>query len=148
VESTTRFRVNSRGIVHEVVDGEVVAINLETGSYYGTDEAGTAIWQQLVGGATLGDVTTAALQRFDGHPMEIEQGVTEFVQRLVTEALIVPDEGGPAGAAPPGPIPDRVPFRRPRLDRYDDMRDLLLADPIHEVEASGWPGRRAATIGE
>jgi coenzyme PQQ synthesis protein D (PqqD) len=148
MEPAARFRVNSQGIVHEMIDGEVVAINLDTGSYYGTDEVGAAIWQLLAGGATLGDVTAAALQHFAGNPAEIEHGVAEFVQRLVTEALIVPDEDGTAVATPSVPTLGPTPFRLPRLDRYDDMRDLLLADPIHEVEPSGWPRRRTAKLGK
>jgi hypothetical protein len=25
------------------------------------------------------------------------------------------------------------------IDKYDDMRDLLALDPIHEVDSGGWP---------
>jgi hypothetical protein len=44
--------------------------------------------------------------------------------------------------------PDRVdpavpnqsgPFRVPVLNRYSDMADMLLLDPVHDVEESGWP---------
>ena len=28
------------------------------------------------------------------------------------------------------------------VDRYNDMRELLLLDPIHDVEETGWPNRR------
>jgi hypothetical protein len=27
----------------------------------------------------------------------------------------------------------------PVLSIYDDMQDLLLLDPIHDVDESGWP---------
>ena len=30
-------------------------------------------------------------------------------------------------------------FERPKLGKYTDMQDLLLADPIHEVDEQGWP---------
>jgi hypothetical protein len=25
------------------------------------------------------------------------------------------------------------------LERYEDMQDLILLDPVHEVEEEGWP---------
>jgi hypothetical protein len=31
------------------------------------------------------------------------------------------------------------PFEPPVLEQYTDMQDLLLLDPIHEVDEQGWP---------
>jgi hypothetical protein len=28
------------------------------------------------------------------------------------------------------------------LNKYTDMQDLLLLDPIHEVDAAGWPSTK------
>jgi hypothetical protein len=30
----------------------------------------------------------------------------------------------------------------PLLRKYTDMRDLLLLDPIHDVDEQGWPVRK------
>jgi len=30
-------------------------------------------------------------------------------------------------------------YKAPELDTYEDMQDLILLDPIHEVDESGWP---------
>jgi len=47
------------------------------------------------------------------------------------------------GDRPPraaAPTADRPPFVKPILQKYTDMADLLLLDPIHEVDAGqGWP---------
>jgi hypothetical protein len=29
----------------------------------------------------------------------------------------------------------------PQLIEYSDLQDLILVDPIHDVEESGWPNR-------
>ena len=29
------------------------------------------------------------------------------------------------------------------MRKYTDMRDMLLLDPVHDVEAAGWPVPRA-----
>ena len=33
-------------------------------------------------------------------------------------------------------------LKPPVLNKYTDMQDLLLIDPIHDVEAHGWPAKR------
>jgi hypothetical protein len=30
-------------------------------------------------------------------------------------------------------------WAEPVLDKYTDMQELLLLDPIHEVDDAGWP---------
>ena len=34
---------------------------------------------------------------------------------------------------------EKVAFEPPRLERYTDMKDYFLLDPIHEVDTAGWP---------
>jgi len=34
---------------------------------------------------------------------------------------------------------DNARFQPPTLNKYTDMRDMLLLDPIHDVGESGWP---------
>ncbi len=33
---------------------------------------------------------------------------------------------------------------KPRLETYSDMQDLILLDPVHEVDERGWPHAQAA----
>jgi hypothetical protein len=35
----------------------------------------------------------------------------------------------------------------PVLEKYTDMQELLLLDPIHDVEEAGWPKARPAAGG-
>ena len=30
-------------------------------------------------------------------------------------------------------------YQAPSLEKYSDLQDLLLIDPIHEADESGWP---------
>ena len=32
-------------------------------------------------------------------------------------------------------------YESPQLEQYSDMSELLLLDPIHEVDEQGWPKR-------
>jgi hypothetical protein len=40
----------------------------------------------------------------------------------------------------PGPIEGK--FEAPVLQKYTDMQDLLLLDPIHDTDETGWPNIR------
>ncbi len=68
--------------------------------------------------------------------------VDAYVVALQGEGLVVetdtPRAGGPTTAVA---WPDA--YEAPQVKKYDDMADLLLVDPIHDVAAeSGWPDRR------
>jgi hypothetical protein len=75
---------------------------------------------------------------------DIRGGVEAFIETLRRESLIVPLEGEPAKSAA---VPEqeasvsekRPDFIPPKLRKYTDMQDLLLLDPIHEVDEQGWP---------
>ena len=36
------------------------------------------------------------------------------------------------------------PYEPPQLEKYTDMQDLVLLDPVHEVDATGWPHPKPA----
>ena len=43
-----------------------------------------------------------------------------------------------------GPAEDKLPFDGLTLSRFEDLDELLMLDPVHEVEDTGWPHRQAA----
>jgi hypothetical protein len=52
----------------------------------------------------------------------------------------VPDEAADDRATPRRPLPiAKRPFHAPGLQAFQDMQDMLALDPIHDVEAAGWP---------
>ena len=60
---------------------------------------------------------------------------------LETEWLVVADGNG-AGEVPAAavqPVGGRVPFEAPSFTTFTDMQDIILLDPVHEVDARGWP---------
>ena len=111
---------NRPHVLDEVFDGEAVLVNLHTGRYYSLDDDATAIWRALVA----------------GDPLPEGDGVAAFVHRLADEQLIVHD----------GDLPERNGDGGPSMQVFTDMEDILLLDPIHNVDydASGWPSRPAS----
>ena len=134
------YRIEGTNVMHETIDGEVVIVNLDNGTYYSAGGVGAGVWAQLVAGRTLEALIADAASRYQGDRDQIAAGIEAFVRQLQEEKLIAavpgPDE-------PPSPSvasePPSTAYSDPVLQKYTDMEQLLLVDPIHEVEDSGWP---------
>lgn len=137
-----RFRVNSPAVIHQTFESEVVIVNLETGDYFSLRGSGTEIWEGVVRGALQEEIVAGLAGR--GRD-EIGDGVRDLFGELLREGLIVPVDAGDAGSLGGGiPVADwameqRRPYERPILEKFTDMRELLLLDPIHELDEMGWP---------
>ena len=141
-----RFRVNTPTVTHEIIDGEAVIINLDSGNYYSLVETGSLIWALLEKGASASEVQNLIQQGYQGNAADIDQGVEDLLGQLQQENLIVPvDE---STALDPGELRQVLPatnghekpsFNAPLLNKYSDMQELLLLDPIHDVDEAGWP---------
>jgi hypothetical protein len=141
-----RFEVSRPAVVSSVVDGEVVAINLDTGSYYNIAGAGTHVWMVVEGAASADEVTTRLADRYHMPVDEIAAVVTPFLGELLAEGLIRPAEGrGPHPEPTAGDQREdgQAAFRAPILEKFTDMEDLLLVDPVHDVSERGWPNVEA-----
>ena len=139
--------VSSAKVISEILDGEAVIINLDTGSYFSLDPLGSQIWAAVAAGGATAEGIARALAAAYGTPVEDAGAtLTPFLERLSTEGLVVATPG-PKGAPLTFPkVSDCL--GAPTLSRFDDIQDLLLLDPIHEVEESGWPARKTTPDAE
>jgi Coenzyme PQQ synthesis protein D (PqqD) len=149
MNADTRFRVNSPDVTNEVIDGEAVIINLVTGNYYSLEGEGAEIWGLLAGNATIGAIVDQMTRGYDGDRDAIARSVLGLVSELQQEQLILvaSETGVPAVAAPPCEPTNgngRRQFRATVLHKFTDMQELLILDPIHEVDAAGWPHKKTS----
>jgi Coenzyme PQQ synthesis protein D (PqqD) len=135
-----RYAVNSGQVISEIVDGEAVMINLTTGNYYSLNESGSAVWALIESGAGTDEIVGRLAARYEAVEDEIDEAVTRLLEELRHEELVVPGaEDGSAPTPAPEPGGQRTPFEVPRLEKHSDMQDLILLDPVHEVDERGWP---------
>ena len=139
-----RFAVDARRVVHEQIDGEVIIVQLEHGYYYSLEGSGAEIWELLVQSLSSEEVVETLAGRYEASPQTIGDAVGKIIEQLRGEHLIAPAPAGPTAADgrghPRAYVDDaRARFTQPKLERYTDMQDFLLVDPIHEVEDAGWP---------
>jgi hypothetical protein len=143
--SETWYRVDAHKVAHETIDGEVIMIHLIRGNYFSLDGLGADLWAMLVEGRGREDTLGRLRDGYDAEPELIEVTAEELLARLVEEELVEPAAAGDNSAASDGRTSaEKKPFKPPELQKYTDMQDFLLVDPIHEVDETGWPVQKPA----
>jgi hypothetical protein len=127
-------------LAHERVEDEVIVINLRTGTYFSLVGTAADAWDLLLAGAPLEDVAAGVAHRYGAEVPDVQRDLDAFVTSLVDEELlVVADSRTALGSFDDlGAAAERT-YHPPMLEKYDDMEELLLLDPIHEVDESGWP---------
>ena len=141
-----RYWIDKSKVVHDVFDdGEVAVINLLSGRYYSLTGTAPALWPHLVDGATVDELVAFVASRFDPSDVDIAPAIAAFVDMLRAENLVesgvIDDESG-TGLAAIGDAVDGGPrprFEVPLIERFDDLEELILLDPVHDVGDLGWP---------
>jgi hypothetical protein len=144
--SSTKWSIDHSRVVHEIIADEVVAIDLATGSYYSLDRVGTDVWALIETGADTHQIVRDIGRRYDCSIPEVERAVVSLLDELRQEELIVADETFPAEQVTAPTEHDDAGsegrrFEAPTLRKYTDMQELILLDPVHEVDDTGWPNR-------
>lgn len=137
-----RYCINEPSVISEMIDGETIVLNFESGHYYSFNPSASEIWQGVVRGAPIAAVAEHVARCFAGDPATILSEVEAFVRRLSDESLIRPAApAAPAATLAGTAAPEAAPaaFASPTFEKFTDMEELLLLDPIHEVSDTGWP---------
>lgn len=132
------FRLNEPMVASQEIEGEAILIHFDTGCYYSVNATGVCLLSLVRAGIPAGELGRELAARFETGPDEGARAAGTFVAEMLREGLLV------AGApAEPGAIPGvsgiRAAFVEPALQRFDDLQDLIMLDPIHDVDQTGWP---------
>jgi Coenzyme PQQ synthesis protein D (PqqD) len=124
-------------VVSRQFDTEVIIANFETGLYYSLTGTAADIWLGLESGASVDEIIRAFVALGTDDVEASKQLITSFIENLLNEKIIMPCVGVP----PPQPWSPQFgkSFSLPVLDRFDDLRELLFLDPVHDVSEAGWP---------
>ena len=133
------YRFNRDTFAFECFDEEVVVLDLVEGVYYAFGGAAVVAWPYIIAQHPEPVIAFTLAKSYGVRLDELTRDLTEFVERLVSEKILL--------AAPE----DIAELDRPRLDslgeyegfifeRHAEMEDLLTLDPIHDVDPErGWP---------
>ena len=149
---SSNFQINQSNIVHQTIEGEVVIINLNTGDYYSLVNIGVRIWNLLEKATTLECIVNTLNNEFLSNGVNIEEIINQFINELKKESLVVSleiesdEQSSLESKNSDDAKSDKLPFEKPTLQKFTDMQELLLIDPIHEVDEMGWPRTKPKEI--
>ncbi len=135
-------------IVFENYEDEMVLLNLPEGVYFTLDRVGGDCLLWLLSAPNAAAAVEAIRARHAGDAGEIEAGLVRLVEQVTGAGLaLARADGEPGLDLEIGPVEAGSIYAPPRLDRYDDIEDILKFDPVHEVAETGWPNVRADADG-
>lgn len=142
------LRINSPNVVREFFDGEVVVVNLESGTYYSLEKLAATVWLLFEQELAADAIFKLLAEHYQTEIGTLRQTFEPFVAQLIEEKLVLAQENGTTGAAGENVLAilssSAPTFSEPVLRKYNDMQDLLLLDPIHDVDDAGWPATKQA----
>ncbi len=135
-----KLSINVPRVVHETIDGEVIVIDLATGTYFSLQGGAADVWTLISAGHSSEAMVDALAAAYGESQDSIRSTLEPFVKELESEALVV--DAGDESSAQSGTAEISVDGAfSPYLEKHTDMAELILLDPVHEVDSMGWPHR-------
>ena len=132
------YKLNEEKMFYDYSDGQAVVINYQTGMHYGMSLLGSAILDRIIAGKDVGEILTA-VKALPQCPPDIAMRVHNFVKELQGKEIIINGPTVPGGVEPLTSEVAEDGFDL-KLEMFAEMSDLLLADPVHDVDMqTGWP---------
>ena len=147
-----RLAVPVGAVTWDEIGGEIVAINLASGHYHSLRETARDAFVLLDAGAAPPDIASRLAPTPDDVP-RVATDLERFIDDLVAAGLVQPvdenadgdvnaDIGAGADEGSGGfdrlVTGDRL-YAPPVLETFTDLEDLMLLDPVHDVDEQGWP---------
>ncbi len=127
---TVAYKILEAQISHNRFDDEIIAVNLASGSYFSFHNTAAELWSLLARGPATADSLTAA---FADAPADASQEIGRFLARLHDEGLLEKSTEDPVR------LTSTHAYETPLVEEFDELRELLLADIVHETDEAGWP---------
>lgn len=134
------FESKYPNIVYEESDAEIVVVNLIEGVYYFLTGTAAYTWMSLHAGQSISEISQS-LASNDKDLESIHQDIESFVRQLLDLSLVEPVNQMRQTVDRQPAVTEYVmnEYLPPTLETYADLQDILLLDPVHDVDVSGWP---------
>ena len=135
----TFHRIAGPHISWEEFHAEYVVLDLETGRYFNLAAGAALVWTGLLDGLSS-QMLAAELAPGGAEQLAFEQCLAAMT---AARLIVATDTTAPTGAAASASdlaaqlLASGTDYR---FEAFDDLAELLTADPIHDVQAeAGWP---------
>ncbi len=76
------------GVLRQVLEGESVILNVNTGRYFGLDPVGSRMWDHLTGAGTIEDAVQALLAEYEVEEAKLRSELAALIGELTDNGLI------------------------------------------------------------
>jgi len=122
----------------DIFDNEYIIANLDIGLYYSIQGIAVSMVQALPFEDPATPIEKLAAT-FNGSANNVSGELQGIWQQLIREEIV--KEAITPVAVNEDWVPTAI-YGTPLFNRYADMQDLLMLDPIHEVDEEGWPVKK------
>lgn len=146
------LKINEPNVVHDTIDGETIVLNLLTGNYFSLDGTAALIWDCIRDTGKWKPAIGILSRENPSLLEEIGHSVEAFIETLKEENLLISTNMNHYPGISPE-LEERLvqagrSYSKPVLNKYTDMQELLLLDPIHDVNERGWPESQESSDNE
>jgi hypothetical protein len=133
--------IDQRTVQSEVLDGEAVIVDFSTGRYHAAAGVAATVWEAMKQGQEINEIMIEVRSSYTGVPDDAESSVLAFIDSVVDAGLAkqVDTEVAPTSSIQQQESTTPTPWIVPLLESHNDLADLMLIDPVHDVTARGWP---------
>ena len=132
------YTIDQSRAISETLDGETIIIDLESGIYYSLNETGSLVWEYLKSGHSLDQIIQYFVNNYGANVASVEKAILDLLDSLEKNNLVKQSETSSVLAIEYKNV-GKKDFMIPAIQKYEDMQEMLLADPIHDVNNAGWP---------
>jgi hypothetical protein len=133
------FEIASDKILAKEFDGEMTLINLDTGVYFAAGGPALDIWQALAAGREVAATARRLVARYGVTEGVALSETAKFAALFVGYGLLIPSTASANVGGEEDLQQDPEEWSEPWVEDYGDMQDLLLLDPVHDVNGGAWP---------
>lgn len=137
--SHTRYTVFDNNIISDVFGEEVVLVNLESGVYYSLRGSATQIWIRLVSQYAIPEIIADLLNIYQVAEQDLEVDIDQFINQLIDFKIIKITSDSTSKPIEVILNTTLIKYTSPILETFSDMQEILLLDPVHDVDKAGWP---------
>lgn len=139
MENLRRYNIYYNNILSDVFGEEVVLVNLESGVYYSLKYSAAQIWIRLINQYSPTEVFADLIQIYQVDENDLMSDINLFFTQLLEDKIIKIASETEKKSIEFNSKGILVTYTSPVLETFSDMQEILLLDPVHDVDKAGWP---------
>lgn len=131
------YQLYGSNIVYEMFENEAVAVNLDTGKYYSMRQLSALLWEALLSKYSVESIAEKISTHYAVNLTKVKSDINNFIEILLKEDLIKTNENFNDANIACFTLSGE--YQVPTVEIFSDMQEILLLDPVHDVDTAGWP---------